>query len=944
MKYSHLIVAVAVGLGLVLALLWMLPGPSHAALAQGSLAPVPPSLSRQHEPVVISGSLLSSLTGCPLDEIFVYAYQGTTPVQIPFQIDERDAEGMYVPVEDGQLDDNDELIFMAMDGGAWVDHPSLGVGDVIITPTYVITMTDPITDTHGWAYVFRSTALTRTFNSDYVSYDDVNDRITSPGRYALGFNALHGFMDYVTLGGDGTNLLDRSKLRITATLGAFTFFVDEENLTEDDIRVIDGPVRVTRVSTLSLSVGGEAVEGPAVYFAYQSLVVQPAAFVGPGAPFTTDYQRSSMDWNQQVVGMVLYDANNSAGVTIDGTPDVFTATPATRWIQVTGITGTVISVNRIPAGLGGTQSTYYRDDSAIDSGDTGDQRSYGDAGFQVEDPNSDAPPIEGQTYFLTGTTSNVGATYLAKYDNPLQVSVGSVAVAPGKWFTVTAAKDTASVSLGETAHYILSVATVEGFSAPVTLTLQGAPSGTVFSFAPDLVTAPGMSHLYITTTASTLTGAYAMTVTGTFGQLTDTTSLTLTVNPTLTLAAEPIVRTIVPGEAATYTLSVAMSQGFTDPVHLTLQGTPSGATYSFSPDPVTPPGTSQLCITTTIPTLHGTYVVTVSGTTGQVSATTSLTLTVKPVLTLTVQPDVRATLPGETVTYTVSVDAAEGFADPVTLSLQGSPSGAAAAFDPNPVVPSGASQLSITTMIPTVPGTHVMTITGTSDQVTATTSVTLTVRPVLTLTVQPDVRSVLPGETAAYTLSLDAAEGFAAPVTLSLRSAPPGTSVSFDPNPVDPPGASRLSITTTASAADGTYVMTATGTSGTFTDTVDLALIVTSAAHPTFTMSVSPTARIAIPNQAVSYTVYVSGLNGFSEPVSLTVVGLPVDIGTAWSVNPVVPDGLSILTLFVPSHPPFGDHHLQVVGTADAQVVARDIRLTITYLKIYMPVIMRWTH
>jgi len=41
-----------------------------------------------------SGSLLSDLTGRPLEEIFVYAYQGTIPTQIPFQIDEREMGGM----------------------------------------------------------------------------------------------------------------------------------------------------------------------------------------------------------------------------------------------------------------------------------------------------------------------------------------------------------------------------------------------------------------------------------------------------------------------------------------------------------------------------------------------------------------------------------------------------------------------------------------------------------------------------------------------------------------------------------------------------------------------------------------------------------------------------------------------------------------------------------
>ena len=77
----------------------------------------------------------------------------------------------------------------------------------------------------------------------------------------------------------------------------------------------------------------------------------------------------------------------------------------------------------IPAGLGGTQSTYFKDNSAVDSDDTGDQRSYGDAGLQVDNPNPGIYTVLGQSYFLTGAVANVGATYVEYYDNPLQVSV-----------------------------------------------------------------------------------------------------------------------------------------------------------------------------------------------------------------------------------------------------------------------------------------------------------------------------------------------------------------------------------------------------------------------------------------------------------------------------------------------------------------------------------------
>ena len=315
-------------------------------------------------------------------------------------------------------------------------------------------------------------------------------------------------------------------------------------------------------------------------------------------------------------------------------------------------------------------------------------------------------------------------------------------------------------------------------------------------------------------------------------------------------------------------------------------------------------------------------------------------------ISVTAANDVVSVYPGETATYALSVTASEGFTAPVTLTLQGEPSGATVFFDPNPVTPPGTSRLSVTTTASTSAGNYAMTVAGTSGQVASTTPLTLTINPTLTLTAQPDAHTILPGDAAVYALSLTAGEGFAAPVDLTLQGEPAGTTVSFDPNPVTPPDTSQLHITTTASTAPGTYAMTTTASSGVLTDTANLTLIVASAA-PSFSLSISPTTHIAGPNQVVSYTTVVAEANGFSQPVSLMVVGLPTGVGVDWSVNPVTPGNSSILTLSIPGSPSFGNHLLQAVGTADMgtagmQVVTADFELTITYpFSIYLPIILK---
>lgn len=100
----------------------------------------------------------------------------------------------------------------------------------------------------------------------------------------------------------------------------------------------------------------------------------------------------------------------------------------------------------------------------------------------------------------------------------------------------------------------------------------------------------------------------------------------------------------------------------------------------------------------------------------------------------------------------------------------------------------------------------------------------------ISVTAVNDVASVYPGGKAIYTISVTASDGFASPVALTLQGAPSGTTSSFMPNPVTPPGSSQLHITTTVSTPAGTHAMTVTGTSGDLTDTDDLTLMVASAA------------------------------------------------------------------------------------------------------------------
>ena len=139
-------------------LLWALALVTARAGAEPSAVPLDPqnTLTRQRDPVVVQGSSLPAFGGAPLDELFAYAYNSGTWQQIPFQFDEVEPIGnTYVVTEDGLLDANDELAFMALDagqqalGGAWIDD-ALSTG----FPRYELRVSTPCIRASGPGSIF----------------------------------------------------------------------------------------------------------------------------------------------------------------------------------------------------------------------------------------------------------------------------------------------------------------------------------------------------------------------------------------------------------------------------------------------------------------------------------------------------------------------------------------------------------------------------------------------------------------------------------------------------------------------------------------------------------------------------------------------------------------------------------------------------------------------
>jgi uncharacterized membrane protein len=406
-------------------------------------------------------------------------------------------------------------------------------------------------------------------------------------------------------------------------------------------------------------------------------------------------------------------------------------------------------------------------------------------------------------------------------------------------FSISVSPASQTVVQGNPTSYTVTVAPSGGFTSNVTLSVSGLPTGASATFGTNPISGgSGNSTMNVTTSANTPAGTYTLTITGTSSSpsLTHTTTVNLVVNPASSpnflISASPSSRTVTQGSPTSYTLSVTSSGGFTSSVTLSVSGLPTGASATFSTNPISGgSGNSTMNVTTSSSTPVGTYTLTITGTSSSPSLmhTTTVTLVVNAGSTgnfsLSASPSSQKVTSGRSTSYTVTVTSSGGFTSSVTLSVSGLPMGASATFSTNPISGgAGNSTMNVTTSSSTPVGTYTLTITGTSSSPSLmhTTTVTLVVNS-FSISASPSSATVTRGNHATYTVKVTALNGFNGTVTFSVRGLPANSTASFNPTSVTGSATSTLTISTNASTSTGIFSIRIRGTSGvTHSTTVSL--------------------------------------------------------------------------------------------------------------------------
>jgi hypothetical protein len=322
-----------------------------------------------------------------------------------------------------------------------------------------------------------------------------------------------------------------------------------------------------------------------------------------------------------------------------------------------------------------------------------------------------------------------------------------------------------------------------------------------------------------------------------------------------------------------------------------------------------------------VSTPGGTYNLTILGMSGALTHTTTVSLVVNaPDFTIGVTPSSRTVTAGSATTFGVTINGTAGFADDVTLSVSGLPSGTQGVFTPNPAT--GSSTLSLTTSAGTPSGPNQITITGVSGSIVRSATVSMTV--VTGVTVTAPNTAVSWRVTTKQNITFTHNQGIGQQMNIDISRDSGSTW-------------SRIATLTTTSATTGTYSWVVSGpptslarirvASATNAQVADMSDV-------NFTI-VNPTITVTAPNTAVSWRTGDTKNITFSHNMGVgQVANIEVsrDAGSSWGpvASITTTSATSGTFSWVVAGPPTTQARIRVTWATDPTVGdASDVSFTI---------------
>jgi hypothetical protein len=422
-------------------------------------------------------------------------------------------------------------------------------------------------------------------------------------------------------------------------------------------------------------------------------------------------------------------------------------------------------------------------------------------------------------------------------------------------------------------------------------------------------------------------------------------------NPDFSVSESPSPITLAAGASnsgSPATVKVTSLSGFSSAVSLSTNCS-APLTCTLNPGSVTPPSgsstTSSLTVSVAAGASPGTYTNTITGQSGNLTHTTSFSVTVPtpPDFTVSESPSPIALAAGTSNSGSpaiVTVTSLNGFNSAVTLSATTCAAPLTCTLNPGSVTPptgsSATSNLTVSVAAGAASGTYPGTVTGTSGNLTHSTnfSVTVPTPTDFSLSESPSPITLAAGTSNSGSpakVTVTSLNGFNSAVTLSATTCAAPLTCTLNPGSVTPPSGSsatsNLTVSVAAGAASGTYPGTVAGTSGNLTHSTNFSVSVPAPGSDFSISAASPSLTISLGTED-SDTINLTASGG-SSSVSLSISGLPAWTSASFYPNPAASTGSSTLTIRVSRFAQAGTYPLTVTGKNSSNSHSTNISLTI---------------
>src|SRR5256886_3080198 len=253
---------------------------------------------------------------------------------------------------------------------------------------------------------------------------------------------------------------------------------------------------------------------------------------------------------------------------------------------------------------------------------------------------------------ISFTANTVGTFHYYCTLHPTFMVGQFVVQSAGTDFGIASNPSAVSILQGSNANSTITVSSINNFAGTITLSASSSPPGPMTTFSTNPVVVPSgstaTSKLTISILQSTSPGSYSITVTGTNGSVsgTHTTNISVSVvspsSPNFTMSLSPTSLTVAQDSSGTSSITLSSVNSFSGTITLSATVSPSGPQASFNPSSVTLTSGGSASSTLTVstaastsgyystptPVSQGSYSVNVTASSGSLSHSTPVSLTV----------------------------------------------------------------------------------------------------------------------------------------------------------------------------------------------------------------------------------------------------------------------------------------------------------------------------